>query len=145
MTSQGSRKGPVVNRTQALVTAFFLGVLVSLLAIRVMAPNVYDETLGPPSADRRLRITFVAALLALIAFIEIGVLRRWRWMFWLLMLAFLSGVLRVPIVLLQLTKVLAAGTPAWYLLFQGLIGLIQCGIGLAMVAGYRRAGTWGAF
>lgn len=145
MTCPGSRKGRMVNRTQGLVIGFFLGILVSLLAIRVMAPNVYDEGLALPSADRRLRLAFVAVLIALIALIGIGVFRRWRWIFWLLMPALLAGVLRVPVVILQLTKVLAADTPVWYLLFQGLIGLIQCGIGFAMVAGYRRAGVWGAF
>jgi hypothetical protein len=35
--------------------------------------------------------------------------------------------------------------PAWYVLFQGVIGLAQVASGLAMLAGYRRAGVWGAF
>jgi hypothetical protein len=35
--------------------------------------------------------------------------------------------------------------PTWYLLFQGLLGLVEFAIGLAMVAGYRRADVWGAF
>jgi hypothetical protein len=29
--------------------------------------------------------------------------------------------------------------------FQGLIGLAQLAIGLAMLVGYRRSGVWGAF
>src|SRR5690242_10821395 len=114
MTSSDSRKGRMVNRTQAFVIGFFAGILVSLLAIRLMAPEVYDEALNAPSGDRRLRIAFVVLLIALIAFIAIGVLRRWRWLFWLLIPAFLSGVLRVPVAILQLTRVLAADTPAWY-------------------------------
>jgi hypothetical protein len=61
------------------------------------------------------------------------------------MVAFLAGVLRVPVAILQLTGFLSADTPTWYLLFQGFLGLVQCAIGLAMVAGYRRAGVWGAF
>ena len=63
----------------------------------------------------------------------------------LILVAFLFGVLRVPVAVLQLAEVLAANGPTWYLLFQGLLGLAQFAIGLAMVAGYRRAGAWGAY
>jgi hypothetical protein len=38
--------------------------------------------------------------------------------------------------------VLAADGPTWYVAFQGLLGVLQFAIGLAMVAGYRRAGVW---
>jgi hypothetical protein len=75
----------------------------------------------------------------------IGVVRRWRWTFWLVLVAFLAGVLRVPVAILQLTGVLAADGPRWYVVFQGLLGVLQVAIGLAMAAGYRRAGTWGEF
>jgi hypothetical protein len=54
-------------------------------------------------------------------------------------------VLRVPVAVLQLTGVLSASAPAWYIVFQGLIGVAQLAIGLAMLAGYRRSGVWGAF
>jgi hypothetical protein len=54
-------------------------------------------------------------------------------------------VLRVPVAVLQLTGVLARDTPTWYVLFQGLLGLVQFGMGLVMVVGYRRSGTWGTF
>jgi hypothetical protein len=87
----------------------------------------------------------VAALTVFIALLSIGVLRRWRWTFWLVLVAFLAGVLRVPLAILQLTGVLVADGPAWYVVFQGLLGVVQVMIGLAMVAGYRRAGVWGAF
>ena len=61
------------------------------------------------------------------------------------MVAFLAGILRVPVAVLQLTGVLAADAPSWYVAFQGAIGLAQVAIGLAMLAGYRRSGVWGAF
>ena len=135
----------MVNRTQTLVLAFFLVVLVSVMAIRVAAPDVYDQALRLPRGDRWLETIFLAALVAFIVLLAIGVLRRWRWIFWLITVAFLAGVLRVPVVILQLQGLLAADVPSWYLLFQGLLGVIQFAIGLAMVAGYRRAGIWGAF
>ena len=68
----------------------------------------------------------------------------WRWTFWLILVALLFGVLRVPVAVLQLTGVLAADTPTWYVLYQGLLGMAQFGIGLVMVVGYRHAGSWGS-
>jgi hypothetical protein len=135
----------MVNRTQTLVIGFFLVVLVSVLAIRFAAPEVYDRALRLPSGDRQMETTFLAALATFILLLAIGVLRRWRWTFWPITVAFLAGVLRVPAVLLQLTGVLAADAPTWYLLFQGFLGVVQFAIGLAMVAGYRRAGVWGSY
>ena len=55
------------------------------------------------------------------------------------------GVLRVPVAILQLTGAVPADAPNWYVAFQGLLGLAQLAIGLAMLAGYRRSGVWGAF
>jgi hypothetical protein len=134
----------MVNRTQTLVIGFFLVVLVSVLAIRFAAPKVYDQALRLPSGDRRSQIIFLAALVTFIVLLAIGVLRRWRWTFWLITVAFLAGLLRVPAVVLQLTGFLAVDVPTWYLLFQGFLGVVQFVIGLALVAGYRRAGVWGA-
>jgi hypothetical protein len=134
----------IVNRTQALVLGFFVTVLGSLVVILVVAPDVYAQTLRLP--DSRLRwaeLAFLMALSAFIALLAIGVLRRWRWTFWLILVAFLAGVLRVPVAILQLTGVLPASAPTWYVVFQGLIGLAQLAIGLVMLAGYRRAGVWG--
>jgi hypothetical protein len=92
-----------------------------------------------------VEVAFLAALLGFITLLGIGVLRRWRWAFWLILVAFLAGVLRVPVAILQLTEVLTADGPRWYVTFQGLLGVLQLAIGLAMVAGYRRAGVWGEF
>ncbi len=135
----------MLNRTQALVLGFFLMVWGSLVVIRAAAPDVYDQALKlPPSWPRWAGIAFLIGLAAFIALLSIGVLRRWRWAFWLILVAFLSGVLRVPVAILQLTGVLPANVPTWYVVFQGLIGLAQLAIGLPMLAGYRCSGVWGA-
>ena len=60
-------------------------------------------------------------------------------------MAFILGVLRVPASILQLTGLLRAEGPAWYVLLQALIGLVQFAIGLAMLASYQRSGIWGSF
>jgi hypothetical protein len=120
--------------------------LTSLVVILVAAPGVYGQALRLPSSSPRwMALTVLAALAVFIGLLAIGVLRRWRWTFWLILIAFLAGLLRVPVAGLQLAGVLAAEVPTWYVVYQGLLGVLQFAIGLAMVAGYRRAGVWGAF
>jgi hypothetical protein len=133
----------MVNRTQALVLGFFVLAVASLLVILVAAPEVYDQALRLPSGSHAVEVAFLAALLGFIALLGVGVLRRWRWSFWLILVAFVAGVLRVPVAILQLTRALPAQGPTWYVVFQGLLGVIQFTIGLVMVADYRRAGVWG--
>jgi hypothetical protein len=135
----------MVNRTQALVLGFFVVALASLVVILVAAPDVYDQALRLRKGSAAMEVAFLAALTAFIGLLTVGVLRRWRWIFWLVLVAFFAGVLRVPVAVLQLTGVLAADVPTWYVIFQGIIGLVQVAIGLAMLAGYRRAGIWGSF
>ena len=135
----------MVNRTQGLVLGFFGVALGSLLVLLVVAPDVYDQALRLPDGSGVAEVAFLVVLTAFLGLLAVGVLRRWRWTFWLILVAFLAGVLRVPVAILQLTGVLAADVPTWYVAFQGVIGLAQVAIGLAMLAGYRRAGVWGAF
>jgi hypothetical protein len=135
----------MVNRIQALVLGFFVVALVSLLVILVEAPDVYDQALRLPDGSGVAEVAFLAALTGFIGVLAVGVLRRWRWTFWLILVAFLAGILRVPVAILQLTGVLSADVPTWYVTFQGVIGLAQVAIGLAMLAGYRRSGVWGSF
>jgi hypothetical protein len=95
-------------------------------------------------AQRIVEIAFVVALTAFIVLLSIGVLRRWRWMFWLILIAFLFGVLRIPVAVLQLSGQMTPDGPLWYVILQGVIGLVQVLIALAMILGYRRSGAWGS-
>ena len=101
----------MVNRTQALVLGFFGVALASLLVILVAAPDVYDQALRLPDGSAMAEVGFLAVLTGFLGLLAVGVLRRWRWTFWLVLVAFLAGVLRVPVAILQLTGVLAAGDP----------------------------------
>ncbi len=74
-----------------------------------------------------------------------GVIRSWRWTFWLILVVFLVGIVRVPASALQLAGIVPRQGPAWYVVLQAVVGLIQFVIALAMLAGYRKAGVWGAF
>ena len=136
----------MANRTQKLVLSFFALAWVSLVVILATAPEIYDQALNLPDGGHPLaELGFLAAISAFIAFLSIGVLRHWRWAFWLIVVAFLFGVLRVPASALQLTGVLPSAFPSWYVLLQALLGLLQFAIGILMLVGYRRAGIWGAF
>ena len=137
--------GCVVNRTQALVLAFFGMVWASLVTVLVAAPDVYDRVFNVHGHGWWGRLAFLGCISILIALLVIGVLRRWRWTFWLITVAFIAGALRVPASALQIAGVLPAAGPAWYTLLQGVLGLVQFAIGLALLAGWHRGGVWGAF
>jgi hypothetical protein len=134
----------VVDRTQSLVLGFFAVVWISLVAILLVDPAIYDSAMKLPAGDHRVAdLAFLGAISAFIALLVVGVLRRWRWTFWLILVAFLFGVLRVPASVLALAGVLPAAGPTWYVLFQAILGLVQFAIGLLMLADYRQVGPWG--
>ena len=135
----------MINRTQSLVLGFFAFVWTSLAIILLVEPGIYDSAMKLPPGDHRLAdLAFLGAITAFILLLVVGVLRRWRWTFWLILGAFLiGGMLRVPASLLGLAGVLPAAGPTWYVIFQILLGLVQVAIGLLMLADYRRAGPWG--
>ena len=105
--------------------AFFAAVIVALAAILRIDPAVYTTTAPavPPLA-------FFFAVTALVAVLVIGVTRRWRWTFWIVLLAFLAGALRIVASALELTGLVAATGPAWYVALQGVIGIVQLVIGI---------------
>jgi hypothetical protein len=138
-----------MNRTKALALALFAVYWLIVVVILVAARNLYDallaQTVGSSTNQRPAEIGTLLALTALLALLSTGVIRGWRWTFWLILVVFLAGVVRVPTSALQLAGIMPGQGPAWYLVFQAIVGLIQFFIALAMLAGYRKAGVWGAF
>ena len=135
-----------LNRTQGLVLGFFVLAWASLVTVLIAAPEAYDQALQLPASNRPLfELAFLAALSIFLVFLGVGVIRRWRWTFWLIVVAFIAGVLRVPASILQLSGALPTESPSWYVLLQAVMGLVQVAIGLAMLAGYWRSGVWGSF
>ncbi|MEP6751666.1 MAG: hypothetical protein ABI959_02850 [Candidatus Dormiibacterota bacterium] len=133
------------NRTQRLVLGFFAAAFAVLVLILVAAPDIYDGTLALDPGHPFPAVAFLILLGAFLALLGFGVLRRWRWIFWLILLAFLSGSLRAIASALELTDVLQPQGPTWYVELQAGIGVVQVVIAIAMIAGYRKAGVWGAF
>ncbi|HEY3685987.1 MAG TPA: hypothetical protein VGL93_23345 [Streptosporangiaceae bacterium] len=132
-----------VNRTQALVLGFLAAVLIILTMIRLTAPGTYFRALGLAPGDALAEAGFLTALVVFIGVLAVGVVRRWRWLFWLFMAALLAGVLRVPFAAAQLAGRLRTDVPAWYVVIQGLLGLTQFTIGVALLTAYRKHGVWG--
>ena len=116
-----------------------------LAVILAFSQAVREVTLRRmPLGGTPATIAFLVALLAFLAVLGVGVVRRWRWLFWLLLLAFAAGLIRVPLAVLQLSGPIAPEGPDWYVVLQGVIGMVQVGLAYAMFADYRRAGPWGA-
>jgi hypothetical protein len=140
-----SWRGAGINRTQGLVLAFFLLSWAGAVTILVVAPQVYGPALRrAPGSLPVAQTAFVVALSGLIGVVSVGVVRRWRWIFWLILAVFFLGVLRVPVAVLELAGHSVASR-AWYVVLQGGAGVIQFAIAVTMLAGYRRSGVWGAF
>ena len=139
-----------MNRTKVLVLALFAGYWVVLIVLLVAARGFYDSQLPqalrlPGNNQRPVEIGTLLAATALFAVLSIGVVRSWRWTFWLILIVFLVGIVRVPAAAIQLAGIVPRQGPVWDVVLQAVVGLIQFVIALAMLAGYRKAGVWGAF
>lgn len=138
-----------MNRTKVLVLALFAGYWVFVVVLLVVARGFYDSQLPqavrlPGNNQRPVEIGTLLVATALFAVLSTGVIRSWRWSFWLILIVFLVGIVRVPAAALQLAGIVPRQGPAWGAAVQAVVGLIQFVIALAMLAGYRKAGVWGA-
>jgi hypothetical protein len=135
-----------MNRTKMLVLGLFAVYWAFVVGLLLAARNVYDGLL--PQAVTRLggqRPAEIGTLLvvnALFAVLSIGVIRNWRWTFWLILVVFLAGIVRVLTAALQLAGIVPSENPAWFLVLEVVVGLIQFVIAVTMLAGYRKAGVW---
>jgi len=127
-----------VSGIQWAVLAFFAAVWITLAVILAAAPEIYGLAASGVSPG-----LFFAAISVLSAVCVIGTARRWRWLFWLVLVAFLAGALRVAASGLAFAGVIRLDGPPWYVALQGAIGIAQLAIGIAMIRAYRRSGIWG--
>src|SRR5207302_2575657 len=117
-----------------------------LLVVYIIAPSIYTQTLQlQPSPAERYPLPatlFLVAILLFIIVLVVGVLRHWRWLFWLLLVAFGFSILEIPATILQLAGVVPSLFPVWYSLFRMGVAIIQVGIAVWMVQIYRQHGVW---
>ena len=134
--------GSGTTRIRAVVLALFAVYWIVVVVILVAARPVFDQVGGLSGDQRPVEVAVVLALTALLGLLSTGVVRGWRWTFWLIVIAFLAGVLRAPVAVLELAGRVHSQGPPWYVALTAVVGLTQFGIAVAMLAGYRRAGQW---
>ena len=82
----------IAQRLERVLIAFFVLATLFLLVVYVAAPSIYTQTLlfEPSTTDRYpLSATlFLVGILVFIAVLIVGVVHHWRWLFWLLLVAF---------------------------------------------------------
>ena len=136
-----------MNRTKALVLGLFAVYWAFVVVLLVAARTIYDGLLPQEvtrlGGQRSAEIGTLLVVTALFAVLSIGVIRNWRWTFWLILVVFLANIVRVFTSALQLAGIVPSQDPAWYVALQATVGLIQFVIALVMLAGYRKAGIWG--
>lgn len=146
MLANDKHQGTVLRRLERVLITFFVLAALSLLVVYSVAPSIYVQTLLlQPSPTNRypLAITlFLVAILIFLAILTVGVLRHWRWLFWLLLLAFGFSILEIPATILQLTGVLPDPYPVWYSLYRAGVSVIEFIIAIWMVRIYRQYGVW---
>jgi hypothetical protein len=132
-----------ISRTKALVLALFALYWVAVVLIVAADRPVLDQVAGLPIHGMSAAIVAVLVLTALFALLSAGVVRGWRWTFWLILIVFVLGIRTVPVAVLELTGRLPQQGPTWYVVFTVAVGLAQFSIGAVMLAGWRKSGAWG--
>jgi cell division protein FtsW (lipid II flippase) len=133
-------------RLERTVIAFFILAAISLLVVYVTSPSIYAQSLSLTSSPANrypVPVTlFLVGILAVIALLILGVVRHWRWVFWLMLIAFASSALHIPITLLQMTGVLPSADPLWYGLFRTGVAVVELALAVWMIHIYRHEGVW---
>jgi hypothetical protein len=132
-----------ISRVKGAALGLFAVYWVIVVLVWLIARPDFDQVAGLGGGQLGVEIPLLVALSALLTFLSIGVLRGWRWTFWVILLAYLAGILRVPAAALELAGTLPRQGPAWYVVLTAIVGLAQFAVAVAMLAGYRRSGPWG--
>jgi pimeloyl-ACP methyl ester carboxylesterase len=140
-----TQHAPAKLLERALVV--FVGLLLgSLLIIFAIEPSIYTTTLWPGWAPTERYpwpvLLFLGALTIFLCILMYGVLHHWRWLFWLILIAFTGSVIQIPVEGLQLLGVFPNPYPVWYSLFRGGVGFIELGFAFWMIQTYRHQGIW---
>jgi pimeloyl-ACP methyl ester carboxylesterase len=136
----------IEGHLERAVIAFFILAALSLLVVYLADPAIYAQSLSltSSSADRYpVPVTlFLVGVLVLITLLSFGVVSHWRWLFWLILLAFTGSIIQIPVEGLQLLGVFPNPYPVWYSLFRGGVGFIELGFAFWMIQTYRHQGVW---
>lgn len=135
------------REVQAAIVAFFALAAASLVTIYIVAPDVYVQVLTNGGATKEahppVATALMVAILLLVAALTVGVLRRWRWVFWLVLVAFGFSALQIPAGALELAGIIPSSFPTWYTVYRALVAVPEVAIAVAMLWLWRRCGVWG--
>ena len=97
--------GSMINRTSSWYSASWFSPGWPWLMILLVSPEIYDAFAGSRRdlSDGWSMLGFLVAISVLLTLLALAVVRRWRWAFWLVLVAFFAGLLRVPAAALELT------------------------------------------
>lgn len=136
----------LARRLERVLIVFFVLAFLFALVVYFADPSIYAKTLSlaPFPVDRYPLsvMLFLVGLFVFLAILSVGVVRHWRWLFWLLLLAFGASVLQVPAAILQFAGVLPDPYPLWYSLIRMGVAIVEVGIAVWMIQIYRHAGVW---
>lgn len=139
-------RGTHALRLQIVLITFLCLATLSLCIMYIADPSLYTQSFALVSSplDRYpLPVTlFLIGVVIFIALLIFGVLRRWRWLFWLMLIAFSCSLLQIPAILLQIAHILPGSDPLWYSLLRIAVALVEAGIAVWMIQIYRYEGTW---
>jgi len=136
-----------MNRIKAVVVgtfaAYWVVVVILLIAARPVFDLLLDQQMKVSGDHRPAEVFTVLVLTVLLVLLSTGVVLGWRWAFWLILVVFFAGILRIPAAALELTGKIPTKAPGWYVGLTAFVGFTQFCIAVAMLLGYRRAGIWG--
>ena len=142
----------MINRLKALVLVVFAAYWVTVVVILTADRSTFDQAMRqlgpnlPQMVEGNQTLADAVALLvltALFCILSIGVIRSWRWAFWLILIAFLVNSVRVPLAVLQILGIASSRSPTLIVTLQLVAASVMLLVALAMLAGYRKAGIWG--
>ena len=85
---------------QVAVLAFLALAGISLCVVYLIDPAIKAGSVGltptPANPYPLLATLSVLGVLAMVVLLMVGVLRRWRWVFWLMLVAFSASILELP-------------------------------------------------
>ena len=139
-------RGTHALRLQIVLIIFLSLATLSLCIMYIADPSLYTQSFAlvssPPDRYPLPVTLFLVGVVIFIALLIFGVLRRWRWLFWLLLIAFSCSLLQIPAILLQIVDILPGSDPLWYSLLRVAVALVEVGIAVWMIQIYRCQGTW---
>ncbi len=137
---------PQTRRLEMVLCAFFALTVLSAGVIYVVDPAIYTQTFSLTTSPNDTHpFAATALLLVIAAFVSlliVGVLRHWRWLFWLILLAFSASIIDIPVTILQLANVLPLTFPVWYSLFRMGVSIVEIAIAVWMIQILRHDGVW---